>query len=204
LPKDWNQEQIFTFQRHFDAMLAGNLGGRRKVRFMPGEFSYKETKAPLLKDAYDEFLARIICYVFSISPEPFVGHVNRATAHASQSRAVDEGLVPLRGFITQAMNRILAEDFASPDLEFVLLDPQEPDRDDAVTANVAYVGAGILTVDEVRATLGLAPLGKMVKYDADQPRVPAGQEGGGQWTAGGDDAQTQAADGGRLARGMIY
>jgi hypothetical protein len=94
------------------------------------------------------------------------------------------------------MNRILAEDFASPDLEFVLLDPQEPDRDDAVTANVAYVGAGILTVDEVRATLGLAPLGKMVKYDPDQPRVPAGQEGGGQWTSGGDGserAQTQTA-----------
>ena len=32
LPKEWNQDQIVAFQKHFDAILACNLGLRRRVR----------------------------------------------------------------------------------------------------------------------------------------------------------------------------
>ncbi len=46
LPKEWNQDQITSFQKHFDAMLSGNLRLRRRLRFMPGDFKYQETKAP--------------------------------------------------------------------------------------------------------------------------------------------------------------
>jgi len=158
LPKEWNQEQIVAFQKHFDAMLAGNLALRRRLRFMPGDFKYQETKAPPLKDVYDEYLARIICFVFSISPEPFVSHVNRATAQTSQSRAIDEGLAPLQRFVTGAINRIVREEFASSDLEFVWQDTREQDPKDAASIDVAYVGAGIMTVNEVRARMGLVGL----------------------------------------------
>lgn len=160
LPKEWSQDQIVAFQKHFDAMLAGNLSLRRHVRFMPGEFKYQETKPPPLKDAYDEFLARIICYVFSVSPEPFISHVNRATAETSQNRASDEGLAPLQAYVSELMNKIIRVDFSSPDLEFVWQDTREQDPKDAAQIDVAYVGAGILTVDEVRAKLGLLSLPK--------------------------------------------
>ncbi len=160
LPKEWTNDQIVAFQKHFDAMLSGNLGLRRRVRFMPGDFKYQETKAPPLKDAYDEFLARIICFVFSISPEPFVGQVNRATAETSHSRAVDEGLGPLMRFVSAFMNRIIATEFASPDLEFAWVESRAQNPAEAASIDVAYVGAGILTVDEVRANMGLAPIAK--------------------------------------------
>jgi hypothetical protein len=158
LPREWTSDQIAAFQKHFDAMLSGNLGMRRHVRFMPGDFKYQETKAPPLKDAYDEFLARIICFVFSISPEPFVGQVNRATAESSHARARDEGLAPLMRFVRSLMNRIIISEFASPDLEFVWQDAREQDPAQAAQIDVAYVGAGILTVDEVRANMGLPPV----------------------------------------------
>jgi hypothetical protein len=76
-----------------------------------------------LKDAYDG----VICFVFSVSPEPFVGQVNRATAQTSHNRAMDEGLVPLQRFVRGFLNRIIAEDFGSPDLEFVWQDGREQD-----------------------------------------------------------------------------
>ena len=158
LPKEWNQDQILAFQRHFDAMLAGNLSMRRRLRFMPGEFKYQETKTPPLKDVYDEFLARIICFVFSISPEPFVSQVNRATAESSQARAIDEGLVPLQKYVSSLMNRVITQDFSSPDLEFVWLDTKEQSPLEASQIDVAYVGAGIMTVAEVRERLGLGKL----------------------------------------------
>jgi hypothetical protein len=158
LPKEWNQDQIVAFQKHFDAMMSGNLAMRRRVRFMSGDFKYQETKQPPLKDAYDEFLARIICFVFSISPEPFVGQVNRATAQTSHHRAIDEGLAPLQRFVRGIINRIIKTEFASPDLEFVWQDTREQDPQEAAQIDVAYVGAGIMTVNEVRANMGLIPL----------------------------------------------
>jgi hypothetical protein len=169
VPKEWNQDQIADFQKHFDAMLSGNLATRRRVRFMSGDFKYQETKAPPLKDAYDEFLARIVCFVFSISPEPFVGQVNRATAETSHARAADEGLAPLMRFVRSFMNRLIAAEFASPDLEFVWQDAREQDPAQAAQIDVAYVGAGILTVDEVRANMGLAPVAGIIKPPAPMP-----------------------------------
>ncbi len=180
LPKEWNQDQILAFQRHFDAMLAGNLSMRRRLRFMPGEFKYQETKAPPLKDVYDEFLARIICFVFSISPEPFVSQVNRATAESSQARAIDEGLIPLQKYVSSFINRIICEDFSSSDLEFVWLDTREQSPAEAAQIDVAYVNAGIMTVAEVRERLGLT-IDKKQIAKFNQNHVPAGSPKGGQF-----------------------
>jgi len=172
LPKEWTQDQINDFQKHFDAMLAGNSPMRRHLRFMPGDFKYQETKAPPLKDAYDEYLARIICFVFSISPEPFVGLMNRATAESSQSRAQDEGLAPLLRIVRSLMNRIIVCEFASPDLEFAWSETRAQDPAEAAQIDVAYVGAGILTADEVRANMGLAPLLNSFQHPLPQVETP--------------------------------
>ena len=53
------------------------------------------------------------------------------------------------------MNRVIAQDFASPDLEFVWLDTREQSPLEASQIDVAYVGAGIMTVAEVRERLGV-------------------------------------------------
>ncbi len=170
LPKEWSQDQIVTFQKHFDALLSGNSALRRHVRFMPGDFKYQETKAPPLKDAYDEFLARIICYVFSISPEPFVGQVNRATAESSQARAIAEGLAPLQKHMRVLMNRIIQRDMGFTELEFAWQDTRQQDPREAAQIDVAYVSAGILTADEVRDKMGLKAI-KGKNAEADAPDV---------------------------------
>ena len=79
LPREWTADQIRSFQDYFDAPMSGNLARRRQTKFMPADFKLIEARQPPLKDQYDEWLARIICYAFSVPVSPFVSQVNRAT-----------------------------------------------------------------------------------------------------------------------------
>ena len=72
LPKEWTADQIRSFQDYFDALMSGNLARRRQTKFMPADFKLIEARQPPLKDQYDEWLARIICYAFSVPVSPFV------------------------------------------------------------------------------------------------------------------------------------
>ena len=79
LPKEWTADQIRSFQDYFDALMSGNLARRRQTKFMPADFKLIEARQPPLKDQYDEWLARLICYAFSVPVSPFVSQVNCAT-----------------------------------------------------------------------------------------------------------------------------
>ena len=91
LPKEWTADQIRSFQDYFDALMSGNLARRRMTKFMPADFKLIEARQPPLKDMYDEWLARIICYAFSVPASPFVSQVNRATSETLRLQATQEG-----------------------------------------------------------------------------------------------------------------
>lgn len=118
LPKEWTMDQIRSFQDYFDALMAGNAGRKRMLKFMPSDFRLFDTKQPPLKDQYDEWLARIICYAFSVPVSPFVSQVNRATSETLRLQATQEGLVPLRAWIKNALDQVIQIYLAAPDLEF--------------------------------------------------------------------------------------
>ncbi|MGC2411735.1 MAG: hypothetical protein WA459_03435, partial [Stellaceae bacterium] len=46
------------------------------------------------KDEFDEWLARIVCYAFSLPPTAFTRQINRATAETAQESSLAEGLWP--------------------------------------------------------------------------------------------------------------
>jgi hypothetical protein len=159
LPKEWNLTQIKDFQDYMDSLLAGNLATRRKLRFVPGEFKYQETKSPPLKDQFDEFLARIICFTFAIAPDPFIEHVSRGAVEKSHTRALEEGLEPNQRYVKAVIDRVIWEDFNSPDLEFKYVENREQDPKDQMTIDVGYVKSAIYAIDEVRVERGKVPLG---------------------------------------------
>ncbi len=164
LPKDWTLDQIKQFQDYFDALMSGNLARRRMVKFMPSEFKLTETRQPPLKDQYDEWLARVICYAFSIPPSPFVAQVNRATSESLRIQASQEGLVPLKAWVKGALDQIIQVCLKQPDLEFAWVGDDAVDPlQQAQTLNI-LVSAGIKTKEEARADLGLAP----------EPTLPVG------------------------------
>jgi hypothetical protein len=93
-PEGWGADLIHQFEDDFDAKMAGNLYRRHKLKFMPAGFRLMEYRQPPLKDAYDEWLARVICYAFSVPATPFVSQVNRATSETSH--VGDDSIDPLQ------------------------------------------------------------------------------------------------------------
>ena len=119
LPKEWTADQIRSFQDYFDALMSGNLARRRQTKFMPADFKLIETRQPPLKDQYDEWLARIICYAFSVPVSAFVSQVNRATGETLRQQATQEGLVPLKAWVKNALDHVICVCMNEPGLEFV-------------------------------------------------------------------------------------
>ena len=136
LPKEWTADQIRSFQDYFDALMSGNLARRRQTKFMPADFKLIETRQPPLKDQYDEWLARIICYAFSVPVSPFVSQVNRATGETMRLQATQEGLVPLKAWVKNALDHVIQDCMGEPGLEFVWV------GDDAIDPLRAGADAG--------------------------------------------------------------
>jgi hypothetical protein len=184
LPREWTTDQIKQFQDYFDALMSGNLARRHMVKFMPADFKLTETRQPPLKDQYDEWLARVICYAFSVPASAFVSQVNRATSETPRMQATQEGLVPLKAWVKTALDQVVQVHLKQPELEFIWVGDDAVDPlEQAQTLNI-FVGAGIKTREEARADLGLAPeggksageLGKY-NYNAEEPR-----DRNGRWT----------------------
>ena len=108
-------------------------------------------------------------------------------------------MVPLVARIATALSHWLGESFGgnlrlAPDLDEV---PALSLEREALWKRVGE--ASFLTEDEKRAAAGYGPLpaarlapssvlAPLAKYDPNQPRVPAGNPDGGQWTSGGGPA----------------
>ncbi len=158
VPDAWNPEQIRQFQEYWDALLEGNLAARRHTRFVPGGLKYQPVRDVPLKDDFDEWLARVVCFAFSIPPTAFIRQMNRATAETAQQSALEEGLAPLMAWLKGLVDRVIRQVLGWDDLEFAweaggTVDPQVQAQIDA-----AYVGAGIKSRNEVRQALGLDPV----------------------------------------------
>src|SRR5271154_6805570 len=157
LPKEWTADQIRSFQDYFDALMSGNLARRRMTKFMPADFKLIEARQPPLKDQYDEWLARIICYAFSVPASAFVSQVNRATSETLRMQATQEGLVPLKNWIKSALDRVIQECMNEPALEFVWVGDDAVDPLQQAQTLDILVTAGIKTREKARAELGLGP-----------------------------------------------
>lgn len=155
LPKEYTPAQIIDFGQAFNAMRTGNQAERSQMVFMPGDFKYTPAKEAPLKNDLDEWLARKICFAFSVSADPFVTKVNRATAETSKDQATEEGIVPTQKWLKRVMDRIIREDFQAPYLEFTWQNDKEQDEEVESNINVNYVKSGIKSIDEVRTGLGL-------------------------------------------------
>ena len=159
VPTDWNPDQIKMFQEYWDSILEGNQSQKRKAKFIPGGMEIHETRPNPLKDEFDEWLVRVVCFAFSIEPTPFVRQSNRATAQTSRAQSLAEGIIPTMQFVECKMDFILAKWFNRPDLCFKFDQQDEVDKLTQAQIDQIYVTAKIKTPNEVRQqSLNLDPL----------------------------------------------
>jgi HK97 family phage portal protein len=157
-PDGWNPEQIRQFQEWFDSVLAGNTAARTRLVWAPGGTKYQAFSEPPYKDEFDEWLARIVCYAFSLPPTAFTRQINRATAETAQEAAADEGMAPLMGWVKRLADHVIQDRLGEPDLEFAWGELRPGDPMEQARILDTYVRAGIYAVNEARDLLGLDPV----------------------------------------------
>lgn len=174
VPKEWNPDQIAAFQRYWDLLLGDDLAERRKLRFIPDGVKYVPTKDAVLKDEFDEWLAKIVCYAFSVSHQWASKQMNRATAESAHQQSLEEGLAPIQKWVVNLINRMIKSPngWDRPDLKFTWDEEEAQDPLVQAQINQIYVAAKVITPDEARADLGREPLTAEQKAELNPPPPP--------------------------------
>jgi hypothetical protein len=159
VPETWTPDQIRTFQEWFDNILSGNLAEKRKARFVPAAVgkTYVPTQETELFGKAEEWLARVVCFAFNISPQPFVQTLNRATADVAQETAESDGLTPIQNWVKDVIDEILEEDLDAEDFEFMWRDDAELDPLKRQQITSGYLKDGLVTINEGRLDAGREP-----------------------------------------------
>jgi hypothetical protein len=159
-PDNWTPKQIVEFQNWWDGILAGETGTRRRARFVPGGMgkTFIDTKEKALTGETDEWLVRICCFAFSITPTPFIRQVNRATAESQKEQATEEGLAPIQQWLKSYINYIIRREWKTDKAEFSFEIPDDIDAEKQSTVLTNYVKAGIFSINMALDKLGEDPI----------------------------------------------
>lgn len=158
-PESWTPDQISAFQQNWDAMLTGNLAQRRHAKFVPGGIAktFIQTKEVDLTGKTDEWLARVVCFCFSTSPQPFVSMMNRATAETAGDSAKEEGVEPAKQWVKEIVDEVNEREFGAEGLEFTWAEEVEVDQEKQTNILMKRVEDGAITLNEARIELGQDP-----------------------------------------------
>jgi hypothetical protein len=166
VPIQGTADQVQKFQRIWDA---GEVDGQKigRIRFIPAETASKFVpfKDAVLADAFDEWMARIVCYAFSQEPTPFIKQVNRATAETARDQSLKEGVAVQIQWIKELLNDLIQNYLDLPDCEAFVTPSQETDplKLGTYIEGLTQGPNPIMRVDEARDLLGL---------DGDAPVAP--------------------------------
>lgn len=156
-PEGWQNEQIRDLQEWFNQQIGGNLGEQRKLIWTPFGAKYMAFKEAPIKDEFDEWLARIVTFAFSLPPTAFVRQMNKGTANEDQDRALEEGLEPLKMWRKRVLDGLIANEFGAPDLEFAFREDIDIDPGKQAEIDDRRLRNGSATWDEVRDRAGDDP-----------------------------------------------
>lgn len=181
VPETWSMDQVKQFQLWWDSLMEGDLAQKRHMKFLPTDpRSVVFTKSPEMKDMFDEWLARIICFAFSIEPTALVKETNRATAETTAETAKKEGLMPLLNHLRVMINRLIHHWLGVEGCEFKWKLPNEVDPKSQAEIYKIYLDANVYDVNEVRSKLGEKELTpeEIEKRRAEKaPQAPMGPDG---------------------------
>lgn len=153
-PETWTLAQVKDFQLWWDSIMEGNQSQKRKMRFVPSLKDIVFPKDAVLKDEMDEWLARIVCFAFSISPTALIKQVNRASGEQMSDTAKEEGLLPLLRFLQAFITMLIQKHLGLPELRFAWKLVNKVDPQAQAEIHGTYIDKQVLTADEVREDLG--------------------------------------------------
>jgi hypothetical protein len=164
LPSDLPIDRVKEIQDWFDSVLAGDLGKRRRLTFLPGYGTGDNAKPnvifpkePLLKDEMDSWLGQLVCYAFGVSHQSLMKMMNRASAEEANDAAESEGLEPDLIVVADLCNQCIEALGLADDYEFAWKPKQEVDVLKQAQVDNILVGK-IRPINEIREDRGLDPV----------------------------------------------
>lgn len=158
-PESWDLNRIKAFNVWWRTYWKIHPEALKQGVMIPFGLDPVFTEDEVLKDEFDEWLARIFCFAIGISPTPFIKNMNRSTSESQREQAAEEGSSVIRNFVARIVNRLIREVWGWKDVEFVWLVERPADSEKQAKVDEIYVKNAIKSVDEVRGELGLHPIG---------------------------------------------
>jgi Phage portal protein len=159
VPAEWTPEMVVDFQASWDMRMAS--GSKKQGLFVPNGVNLIDTKAEAMgknDQVMNEWLARVVCFAFNVTPTQLTVNNNRAVSDSQKETAQEDGLEPLKLWMKSIIDGVIYKYFGYSDLEFVFVPRDEPDSLKKAQTNQIYLAAKVLDPNEVRADLGLPPL----------------------------------------------
>lgn len=165
LPEKFGPDQVAEFQRLFDDL--DNLEIKRRIRMMPGGTELLTTKDAVLKDATDEWIARVICWIFQVPASALITENNRATAQTAREANMQDGLLPFMDYIKSLIDDLIEDFMGIDDVEFVWEQDESLDSRAQADVDAIYLDRGVLEVNEVRKRLGYDPIENVSMFGSE-------------------------------------
>jgi hypothetical protein len=155
--KAMTPDQLPQWQAVIDTLLSGDLAQRSKMHVLPGTGGVQMLQQLQFDGLFDEWLARVECACFGVSPAPYVRMMNRATAETQEEARQEYSLIPLLNFFKSWFDQILCDDLGLPMLEFIWT-PGANYNKERSDMNDQMLSKAIKTIDDIRGEQGLPPL----------------------------------------------
>jgi hypothetical protein len=145
--------QLREFEEMFNADLSGNDRSRAKIKFVPFNLNLRELMPFNYSTEVDRWMMNVTVAAFGVTPSElgFTEDVNRATALAQESITYRRGIEGISSWLKNMFDRLLADDFRSPDLEWQWHFGKADDRMLLAQLDQIYSGMGVISPEEVRA-----------------------------------------------------
>lgn len=163
LPEGWSLEQIREFQTYWDGLMTGNLGIRRRMRFVPPGFEYIPSKKAedMSFEKFELWLLQKTCSVFGVPPQDigFTYQVNKSTGEVQERMGKSRGLYPVAQFIKEIFDDIIQIDLGFPQLAWLWTDIDPVDEEQEIKILETEIKLGAKSVDEYRRKKGDEEIG---------------------------------------------
>lgn len=172
-PDTWTPTQLQAFQDGLDSLLSGDPGWQHKIKVIPAGKGFTQLKPPAHDIEFDEFMVRIVCLGFDVSPQE-VGFPPRGqglggagAAGTSITSAKRRSLEPMaRWFKTAILDPIIRSQFGRKDLQFRWRGMEDEDDPELAKVEMDRIKNGMDTINAWRLSHDLEPF-KIA--EADKP-----------------------------------
>jgi hypothetical protein len=160
IPDTMSVTEAMRLMREIQARLSGNLAERSKMLPVFGNGKIELIKKDPFDVKFEEWAARVFCYIVGEPATGFVQQNNRATAQQADDTREESGEQPLMGWVKDEIDAMVQRPdvLNATDIEFVWDEEAETDALKQAQVDEINVQIGQRTADENRQRDGLSPI----------------------------------------------